>query len=178
MDLFEELSAPADEEPPAIEIRASTRRRKSIAAHWEGETIVVVVPHRLPKRDQRLYADELAAKLIAERDRTRPTDAALTARAAALSSQYLDGRAVPASVSWSSRQHNQWGSCTAADRTIRMSDRLKGVPEWVLDAVLVHELAHLLHCDHGPEFQSLVDRFPRMGDADLFLEGLALGLRR
>lgn len=180
LDLFQG-DVPAAEAGPAtdrprIEIRVSARRRKTIAAHWEGETIVVVVPQRLSKKDRLVYAEELSAKLIAGRDRSRPTDEALTARAAALSARYLGGAAVPASVTWTARQQAQWGSCTAADRTIRLSDRLKGVPGWVLDAVLVHELAHLLHSDHGPEFQALVARYPRTADADVFLDGYALGL--
>ena len=75
MDLFADLDA-APEAPP-VEIRVSARRRKSVEAHWEGDTIVVVVPQRLPKRDRQVYADELAAKLIAGRERTRPSDAAL-----------------------------------------------------------------------------------------------------
>ncbi|HVE94846.1 MAG TPA: M48 family metallopeptidase [Acidimicrobiales bacterium] len=176
MDLFE---SPAHEaERPEVEIRVSARRRKSVAAHWEGDTIVVIVPHRLSKRDRQEYADELASKLIARRAKGRPSDEALQARAERLSNKYLDGLAVPSSVTWSTRQETRWGSCTAADRTIRLSDRLKGVPGWVLDAVLVHELAHLLQSDHGAEFRALVARYPRTRDADLFLDGLALGLGR
>jgi predicted metal-dependent hydrolase len=167
-----------EEHPPEVEIRTSTRRRKTIGAHWEGGRIVVVVPHRLPMRDRQAYADELAARLIAGRARRRPTDAALTARAAELSLRYFDGQAVPSSVTWSSRQHARWGSCTPSDRTIRISDRLRGVPAWVLDTVLVHELAHLIHAEHSPEFHRLVDRHPRMAESDAFLAGYALGLER
>jgi predicted metal-dependent hydrolase len=166
----------ATQDPPPIEIRTSTRRRKTAAAHWEANTIVVVVPHRLSKKDRKGLADSLAARLIARRARTRPTDEALSSRAAELSARYLYGRARPVSVTWSSRQGSRWGSCTAADGTIRLSDRLKGVPGWVLDAVLVHELAHLLHADHGPEFHQLVARYPRTGDSTLFLAGYAHGL--
>jgi predicted metal-dependent hydrolase len=169
-------AAPAPPAQPEVVVRTSTRRRKTVAAHWEGDTIVVVVPHRLPKRDRKAYADELAARLIKSRARSRPSDAALRDRALALSRRHLDGKAMPTSVTWSSRQGRRWASCTAADGTIRVSDRLRGVPGWVLDAVLVHELAHLLHNDHGPEFQQLAARHPRAADADVFLAGYTLGL--
>jgi predicted metal-dependent hydrolase len=174
------FSPSEDEAPsrPPVEVRSSTRRRKTVAAHWEGDTIVVVVPHRLPKRQRQAFADELAAKLIASRARNQPTDSELRDRALALSVRYLDGKAIPTSVAWSSRQGHRWGSCTAADGTIRVSDRLKSVPGWVLDAVLVHELAHLLHNDHGAEFNALVSRFPRTADSDVFLAGYSLGLDR
>jgi predicted metal-dependent hydrolase len=45
----------------------------------------------------------------------------------------------------------------------------------VVDAVLVHELAHLLHSDHSEAFYELANRFPRQGDADLFLQGVTFG---
>jgi predicted metal-dependent hydrolase len=176
--VHEALSLFADAPPPAptVEIRASKRRRKWVAAHWEGDTIVVSVPQRMSKRDRQSYADDLAAKLIAERDKRRPTDEQLSARAAELSALYFDGRAVPSAVTWSPRQRHQWGSCSPTDRTIRISDRLVDVPQWVLDAVLVHELAHLLRPDHDAAFAELVDRYPRAADAAIYLEGLQHGL--
>jgi predicted metal-dependent hydrolase len=172
LTLFADTSAPE----PEVEIRVSTRRRKSVAAHWEGERIVVIVPQRMSKRERQSYADELAGRLMADRERRRPTDERLTQRAVELSARYLDGRAVPAAVTWSSRQQHRWGSCSLADRTIRISDRLAGVPEWVLDAVLVHELAHLLRGDHDAVFDELVGRYPRTAEAAIFLDGLHHGL--
>ena len=163
---------------PAVDIRVSNRRRKTVSAYWEGDTVVVVVPPRMAKHAQRAYADELAAKLVARRARERPSDAALTARALELSLLYFDGTARPTSVTWSSRQSTRWGSCTPADGTIRITDRLRDVPGWVLDAVLVHELAHLLQIDHSAAFHELVGRFPRLEDAEHFLHGYALGLER
>ncbi len=84
---------------------------------------------------------------------------------------------MPTSVQWSTRQHARWGSCSAAEGTIRISARLQGAPQYVIDAVLVHELAHLVHNDHSPDFYDLANRFPRQRDADLFLKGLSFGLR-
>jgi predicted metal-dependent hydrolase len=170
------FSRPADQ--PPVEIRASRRRRKTVAAFWEGDTIVVAVPHWMPEHDRLAFVDQLVPKLVAERERCRPTDAALTERAIALSQRYLGGRALPTAVTWTSRQHMRWGSCTPANGTIRISDRLAGVPGWVLDAVLVHELAHLLHADHGAEFHEVANRHPRAADSDVFLAGYSLGLRR
>jgi predicted metal-dependent hydrolase len=168
---------PAPAPAPRIEIRPSTRRRKTVEAHWEGDTVVVGVPHRMSKRLQREYADELAAKLIAARAVSRPTDEALTERALALSQRYLDGAAVPSAVTWSTRQRSRWGSCSVAAGTIRISAMLQDAPDWVVDAVLVHELAHLLRAEHDATFRELVARYPRTEEADLFLAGYELGLR-
>jgi predicted metal-dependent hydrolase len=105
--------------------------------------------------------------------RRRPGIDALSERAAALNERYLDGQALPTSVTWSNRQTGRWGSCTPADGTIRLSSRLQGMPDWVVDYVLLHELAHLLQPGHDPAFWALVGRFPRTERARGFLEGIA-----
>ena len=173
-----EVVEPAVEEiaRPDVEIRVSQRRRKTVAAYWEGETIVIVFPQRVPKRERQAYVDELSAKLIASRAKSRPTDAELHARAAYLSRTYLNNVARPTSVVWSTRQLARWGSCTAADGSIRISARLQGAPQFVVDAVLVHELAHLVHSEHNADFYELANRFPRQRDADLFLKGMSFGV--
>ncbi|MEY2474671.1 MAG: hypothetical protein QOK28_4000 [Actinomycetota bacterium] len=166
-----------EEARPDVEIRVSPRRRKTVAAYWEGDRIVIVFPQRVPKRERQAYVDELSAKLVASRAKSRPTDAELHARAVHLSRTYLNNVARPTSVQWSTRQQARWGSCTAADGSIRISARLQGAPQFVVDAVLVHELAHLVHSDHTAEFYELANKFPRQHDADLFLKGLSFGMR-
>ena len=87
------------------------------------------------------------------RDRLRAASAPVgwrpRARAAHLSAAYLGGRAQPASVRWVSNQESRWGSCTPAEGSIRISDKVRGMPGWVLDYVLLHELAHLIEPGHG-----------------------------
>ncbi|GBR69077.1 M48 family metallopeptidase [Gluconobacter kanchanaburiensis] len=52
----------------------------------------------------------------------------------------------------------RWGSCTRAGR-IMLSWRLLMAPTNVCDYVIIHELAHLQHFNHGPQFWALVDHF-------------------
>jgi predicted metal-dependent hydrolase len=89
-----------------------------------------------------------------------------------LSRRFLAGLAVPSSVRWVSNQGSRWGSCTPVDGSIRLSDRLSGMPEWVVDYVLVHELAHLLEIGHGPRFQALVSHYPKAERARGYLLGV------
>ena len=96
-------------------------------------------------------------------------------RARQLGRAHLDG-VEPSSIRWATNQTKRWGSCTLATREIRISSRLRVVPTWVLDAVIVHELAHLLEPGHTARFRALESRFPRRREADVFLEGYALGL--
>jgi predicted metal-dependent hydrolase len=78
------------------------------------------------------------------------------------------------SIRWSPNQLTLWGSCTPADGAIRISARLGAYPRWVLDYVIVHELAHLAYRSHGPRFAGLVDRYPLAERARGFL--IAMGL--
>jgi predicted metal-dependent hydrolase len=156
---------------PQVEVRRSTRRRKTVSAHREGETIVVLVPARLSAAQERHWVELMVARVTSREKRRRPTDAALAERARVLSRQLFDGAARPAAVTWSAVQQSRWGSCTPSDATIRLSARLQGMPTWVQDYVLVHELAHLLEPDHSPAFWALVARYPHAERARGFLEG-------
>lgn len=49
---------------------------------------------------------------------------------------------------------SRWGSC-APDGSLAFSWRLLMAPEFVLDYVAAHELAHLRHMNHGPRFWAL-----------------------
>lgn len=101
-----------------------------------------------------------------------PGDDELAARAERLSEQYLHGRAVPDTVRWVTNQNSRWGSCTPSEASIRLSHRLQGMPEYVIDYVLLHELAHLLVPGHGPSFWKLLESYPRTERARGFLEGV------
>lgn len=52
---------------------------------------------------------------------------------------------------------SRWGSCSASG-AIRYSWRLILAPEWVRRATVAHEVAHLVHMNHGPDFHALVER--------------------
>jgi metallopeptidase YgjP-like protein len=160
---------------PHVEIRTSKRRRKSATAYWSDGRIVVVLPSHLRGSDRKEMVDWLVARVMSRRPGASASDEALFERALHLGRRYVPG-AEPSAVRWVTNQHKRWASCTAETGEIRLSHRLQEVPSWVLDAVLVHELAHLVYPDHSPQFHGLADRFPRQGEATTFLEGYALGL--
>ena len=160
---------------PEVEIRASARRRKTGAAFWEGGHVVVVVPERMSRATRDSFADQLVKQLLERTGRRHASDAGLAARAAALADHYLDGIR-PSSIRWSSRQQRRWGSCSLHSREIRIASRLQTVPEWVLDGVIVHELAHLLEAGHTARFHEIANRYPRQGEAHTYLDGFGHGL--
>lgn len=154
-----------------IVVRRSPRRRRSVTAFREAGTTVVVVPAGLSERDEADCVRRVLERLRA-RERRLSSDAALEGRAAALSERYLGGRARPSSVRWVTNQNTRWGSCTPVDGTIRLSHHLQPMPDWVVDSVLVHELAHLIEPGHGPRFQAIVAAYPRTERARGFLAGV------
>ena len=144
---------------PNVEVRVSKRRKKTAGAHWEGARIVVVVPVHLRGAERDEMVASLARRLARHRPHLHASDDHLEQRALALGRRYLDGVA-PASIRWSRSQNKRWGSCTFETREIRISERLRVAPDWVLDAVIVHELAHLIEPNHSPRFSQLEQRYP------------------
>ncbi len=163
------------EPDPRVEVRRSARRRKTVSAFWEGSTAVVAIPAHFSRAQEAHWVDRMVARLQqdAAKRTGSATDEALMARALELSRAHLGGRATPSSIRWVTNQRRRWGSCTPSRRTIRLSQELQGMPQWVIDYVIVHELAHLLVSGHGPGFWRLVEKCPRVAEAKAFLAGVA-----
>ncbi len=157
-------------EQPPVEVRRSARRRRTVSAYRSEGRIVVLVPARLSAAEEQRWVTRMVARL--EQRGAPPGDAALQARAEALSVRWLDGLAQPASVRWSDAQQRRWASCSTDTGAIRLSRRLTTMPDWVVDYVLVHELAHLLAPDHSPAFWAWVGRYPLVERARGFLAGV------
>jgi predicted metal-dependent hydrolase len=160
-------------EEMVVEVVRSARRRRTISAHRVGDRIVVHVPARMSRAEEAQWVERMTRRVLAGERKSKRSDSELLERATMLSTRHLDGRAVPASVRWVDNQVSCWGSCTPADRSIRLSSRLVGMPDFVIDYVLLHELAHLLVPGHGREFWDLLAGCPRLERARGYLEGVA-----
>lgn len=163
-------------EPPAVEVRRSARRRSTVSAYRDGDRVIVLIPARFSRAEEREWVQRMLDRLKRRERRTRRSDADLLSRARTLAHRHLPefpAAAEPASVRWVTNQRGRWGSCTPGDRTIRLSSRLRGMPEWVIDYVLLHELTHLLVPGHGDRFWALLTRYPRTERARGYLEGVA-----
>ncbi|MGK5113142.1 MULTISPECIES: M48 metallopeptidase family protein [unclassified Geodermatophilus] len=168
-------AAPAD---GAVEVRRSARRRRTVTAYRESGRTIVLIPAAFSPAEERRWVAQMVAKLQTREERRHRSlggDDELMERARALSAAHFDDVPLPASVRWVDNQQRRWGSCTPADRTIRLSSRLRAMPEYVVDYVLVHELAHLIEPSHDARFWALVARYPRAERARGFLEGVELG---
>lgn len=156
-------------EPLLIELKRGSSRRRHVEGVLRGDTLVVSYPARMARPDAERIALELRERMQRRLARERID---LRARARRLARELE--LPPPANVEWSDRQQHRWGSCTPEQRQIRVSSRLAGFPDWVLDYVLVHELAHLRHPDHSAEFHALVARYPLTERAIGFLTAISI----
>jgi predicted metal-dependent hydrolase len=147
-----------------IELVRGTRRRKHVEAVLVGDRLRVSFPRWMSVAQAQETAEELRARMQKRLDASRID---VQARARRLAREH--GFPRPKTVVWSDQQQARWGSCTPDLGAIRVSSRLAAYPTWVLDYVLVHELAHLVERNHGPRFDALVDRYPLAERARGFL---------
>lgn len=138
-----------------VEVIRSDRRNKTVSARIVDGVIRVRIPAWMTAEDEARFVDDVVERIERER---RSTAIDLLARAQALAIEYELPQ--PSSVTWSKVQRQRWGSCSVHSGDIRISDRLVDVPPWVLDSVLIHELAHLVVPHHGPEFEAIIARYP------------------
>lgn len=137
-----------------VEIVRSRRRKRTLQASVVAGAIRVQVPAGLPEEEERRLVDRLVARVHRKLETGRID---LSSRASKLARRF--DLPEPDRISWSDRQDLRWGSCTPSRDTIRISTRLAGLPGFVLDYVLVHELAHLQVSGHGEDFWALVGRY-------------------
>lgn len=166
----------------SVLVRRTARRKTGLSAFWEQGRAVVAVPARLSLEDEHYWIPRMVAKLEQSqqsRQRRIPaSDDALLQRSLTLSQQYLGLRAIPASVRWVSNQNDRWGSATPARKTIRISHHVQGMPQWVVDYVLLHELAHLVHPNHSAAFWAELASYPELEKAKAFLAGASFAASR
>jgi predicted metal-dependent hydrolase len=164
------LTSPgAEEEFERVEVRRSTRRKKTISAEIVGEALIISIPERMTRAEEQQWVARMSARMSERKRKDRLNDeGALTRRARYLADRYLDGVTFT-EISWVETQRSRWGSCSPEDGTIRLSLVLAAYPAWVRDYVIVHELAHLLVPDHSERFWRLVERYPLTERARGFL---------
>ncbi|HEX4862486.1 MAG TPA: M48 family metallopeptidase [Acidimicrobiales bacterium] len=152
-----------------VEVIRSPRRRKTIQARQVNGVLRVSIPASMTTAEEEKWVAEMLRRME-RKEATRQID--LESRAQVLCERY--GFPIPDTIRWVDNQEWRWGSCTPIDRAIRISSRLVGEPAWVLDYVIVHELAHLQVHGHGATFWKLVNRYPLTERARGFL--IARGL--
>lgn len=155
-----------------VRVVRSSKRTKTVSAAWREGRLQVNLPWGLSEQAEQDWVDRMLTKVQANPASRPGANQDLLQRALRLARTHLDGQVQPTEVVWSTRQQHRWGSCTPSTGRIRISSELAEMPDWVLDAVIVHELTHLKHTGHTRAFHDMAGRYPRQAEAMAFLAGV------
>jgi predicted metal-dependent hydrolase len=158
---------------PQVEVRRSRRRTRTVSAYRRDGRVIVMIPDRFTRAEEAEWVTTMLERLEKSERRRQRTDDQLMRRARELCQEFLRDKVEPTSVRWVDNMTTRWASCTTSSGEIRLSDRLQPLPAWVVDYVLLHELAHLIEPSHNKRFWHWVDRYPRAERAKGYLEGVA-----
>jgi predicted metal-dependent hydrolase len=136
------------------EVIRSQRRKKTVEARIVGDTIRILLPASLTREEEEHWVGEMVRRV--ER-KTKSDHVDLATRAGTLARRYRLPQ--PTSIAVSPRQRARWGSCSPEIGAVRVSSQVLAFPGWVLDYVIVHELAHILEPNHTQRFWKLVNRY-------------------
>ena len=157
-----------------VEIVRSAKRKKTVSAELKNGVLIVRAPARMSDRQLAPIIEKLQQRLQKKATRSPQSDADLEAMAQQLNQTYFANRLKWQSIRYVTNQTKRFGSCTPSLGTIRLSHRLATMPDWVLNYVVVHELAHLEEANHSPNFWALVNQYPLTERARGYL--MAIGL--
>ena len=160
-------------EEPVVEVRRSRRRKRTVSAYRSDGKVIVLIPDRFTRAEEDEWVTTMLERLERSERRRKRTDEQLMRRARELCADYLHDKVEPTAVRWVDNMTTRWASCTTSTGEIRLSDRLQPLPAWVVDYVLLHELAHLIEPNHNKRFWHWVDRYPKAERAKGYLEGAA-----
>jgi predicted metal-dependent hydrolase len=178
-----EAGASAPQAQLPVEVVRSARRRRTVSADIRNGVLRVSIPAHFSRGQERHWVERMVERMSAKYpagevvvdDEPVP---ALLERSQVLSRRYLRGRGIPTTIGWVTNQNTRWASATPAHRSIRLSHRLQGMPDWVVDYVILHEMAHLIEPSHSAVFWALLSDYPRTETAKAYLEGVAFAARR
>ena len=116
-----------DASQPRVEVRRSTRRRRTVTAYRSQDTIVVLIPQRMSKADEQATVANLVRRVLAQEARQAApiSDQGLAERARVLAESWLTSPSgqIPEAreIRWVTNQNQRWGSCTPSTGGIRLS---------------------------------------------------------
>jgi predicted metal-dependent hydrolase len=142
--------------PFTIEVVRSARRKRTVGAELKGSVLKVSVPSWMSRAEEQQWVDKMARSYLRTASAERVD---LTQRAGTLAARHHLPH--PTAIVWADNMTTRWGSCTPTTGELRISTRLAAFPDWVIDYVIVHELAHLRVRGHGDDFWQLVHRYPK-----------------
>jgi len=157
-----------------LELRLVRKRVKNVNARLVDHELRVSAPPHVPKAELDLIVLELARRLLRRRRADEVNNDGYAIDLARRVAARFDKPPEVREVVFSTTQRRRWGSYSSGTRTVRLNATLREMPEWVLTAILAHELAHVFHADHSPAFWALLRSVcPDTDRARAFLDGVS-----
>lgn len=142
--------------------------KKSSSAQLNGNDIHLTLAHDLSEKSRHKSIQTLLHKILCKRYLTK-----IQQRVADLNERYFRRPYRSVQIKYI---HSKWGSCST-DGEIILSSKLLLCPNWVIDYVIVHELAHLIEHNHGPRFwKQVAQALPNYERAEKWLNEHGSGL--
>lgn len=143
-----------------IIVKRSRKRKKTIQGYVRNGVITIQVSFGLEPAEEKTQVDKIVRRLERMVNRRQEKDEEYLRRLfEKFNREFFDRSLTVNSIIFVNNQNVINGSCTPADRTIRISDRILQMPPWVLNYVVLHEMAHLFHPDHSKAFWGIVNRY-------------------
>jgi hypothetical protein len=158
-----------------IVIVRSARRKRTVGARLlDWRTLEIRAPVDIPEAELQRLISQLTQKALEQRGKLRQfrSDDALEERAQRLNARYFGGELRWRSIRFVPNQNSLFGSCTPSLGTVRISQRLAHTPDFVLDYIVMHEIAHLRVREHSKAFWDLVYQLPLVERARGYLMAL------
>ena len=148
---------------------------KNVNARLRGSTLSVSAPAGVTDEKLEPVIQGLARRLLrrAHAGRVNEEEDAL-ALARKVAKRFPKSPPSVDRVVFVTTQRARWGSYSPRTKMVRLNAALRRMPRWVLEAVVIHELAHAVHPDHSPAFWDLLRRIcPETDRAKAFLDGVS-----
>jgi predicted metal-dependent hydrolase len=160
-----------------VKVDLDTRLRKSARWTLYGHIVHLRVPKDMTSGEIDKVIQNILPRIARQRKRARrQNDNSLTVRATALNERYFNDELTWHTIRWVDNMKHRLGSCTtggATDGDIRISERIRHWPDYVIDYIIAHEIAHRKYPNHSAEFWEYLSRYPMTAKAIGFLEGIA-----
>lgn len=116
----------------------------------ETKKLIIILPKEIVKEEEDIYIKKAIRMLFKEN-----TEAILT--------QKLPFWSKKTNISYNSMKvrdaKTKYGSCVPTKKALHFSSRLVMLKEEAIDAVIVHELCHMIHANHSKQFYQLVEKY-------------------
>jgi len=169
-----------------VTVNLKRDKRLTKTSRWErlpDGSLLLRVPHRLPNRRVAALLEQVASQLDNSiRFHGQRNDTVLHQRAEMINKKYFNDKIEWNAICWVGNMQSRLGSCTRGgptDGQIRISDKIKDWPNWVVDYVIAHELLHRKHPNHSATFwNELKAAYPLTEQARGFVLGVSFASGR